>query len=63
MLSDAQLKLIAETLSNIGLVFFGSMVVPIFTGIAIPLAVLFAGIFLSIISWMSALVITKHTPL
>jgi hypothetical protein len=29
MLSDAQLKLVSEMLSHIGLVFFGSLVVPL----------------------------------
>ena len=32
MLTDPQIRLLAETLSNIGIVFFASLVVPTFVG-------------------------------
>lgn len=61
MLSDSQLKLTAETLSNIGIVFFASMVVPIFTGIGTTPNIVLSGILLSIIFWFGSLFVINKT--
>ena len=60
MLSDLQLKLIAETLANVGLAFFAAMVVPPFLTSTIDVAVALAGFFLSIATWIVSLFIIKN---
>lgn len=61
MLSDSQLRLIAETLSNVGLLFFGSMVVPVFAGSDMLPEGLITGLLFSLVFWFTSLFIIKHT--
>ena len=60
MLSDAQLKFTAETFANIGLLFFGSMVVPIFTETIIPPVIFITGLLLSLVFWFGGLFIINE---
>ncbi|OGF71770.1 hypothetical protein A2W54_01550 [Candidatus Giovannonibacteria bacterium RIFCSPHIGHO2_02_43_13] len=60
MLTDPQIRLLAETLSNIGIVFFASLVVPTFVGSDIDLVVFAIGIALSFVSWLSSLLLAKN---
>ena len=61
MLSDTQLKFIAETSSNIGLLFFGSMVVPIFIGSNLTSENISIGILFSSLFWFFGLFILNKT--
>lgn len=63
MLSDSQLKLLAETLSNLGIVFFASMVVPILIIPKADLAISMIGLGLSLTSWIASLLVVKNTAL
>ena len=63
MLSDSQLQFVSETLSNIGLVFFASMVVPFFTSTEIAWGYLLSGSLLSFGSWLFGLVIIIEVKL
>ena len=60
MLSDSQLHLVAETLANIGVVFFGSMVVPFFAGSGTSDALSFAGFIAAFASWIISIIILKY---
>lgn len=59
MLSESQLKLFAETLANIGLLFFASMVVPFFTGVQLAIGHIFSGLIISTGFWIAALSLIK----
>jgi len=54
ILSDAQLKLVSEMLSNIGLVFFGSLVVPIFAHAQVSVGLMLVGLVLSLAFWAAS---------
>jgi hypothetical protein len=54
MLSDAQPKLVSEMLSNIGLVFFGSLVVPIFAQAQVSVGLMLVGLVLSLAFWAAS---------
>ncbi|MBI3442578.1 MAG: hypothetical protein HY007_02330 [Candidatus Sungbacteria bacterium] len=60
MFSDSQLKLIAETLANVGLAFFAAMVIPPFLSTEIDVAVALAGFFLAAATWIISLFIIKN---
>lgn len=60
MLSDIQLKLVAETLSNIGVAVFASAIIPIIVTNTISSVAFFMGSSLSIIFWSSGLLIAKY---
>ncbi len=55
MFSDAQLKLIAETLANIGLAFFAAMVIPLFLTTDMNPAIGLAGFSLALTTWAISL--------
>ncbi|OHA26398.1 MAG: hypothetical protein A3D52_03225 [Candidatus Taylorbacteria bacterium RIFCSPHIGHO2_02_FULL_44_36] len=63
MLSDSQLRFIAEMLSNIGLVFFASMVVPFFISAEISWGYLLSGSLLSLGSWLFGLIIIREVKI
>ncbi len=44
-LNDSQLKLLSETLSNVGLIFFASLVAPFFNGSELQEGFVFSGLF------------------
>ena len=59
MLSEPQIKLVAETLSNIGVVFFASLVVPIFFSTEINVGIVIVGFSLAVTAWFCGLLIIK----
>lgn len=60
MMSGAQLNLLAETFSNIGLLFLGSLVVPIFTATGLAIGSVLSGLTLSFSFWITGLYIIKR---
>jgi len=60
MLSDSQLKLIADILVATGQVILASLVIPYFTGVA-SFALLTSGLILTLAPWSLALLITKDS--
>ncbi|MDD3487266.1 MAG: hypothetical protein PHF35_02745 [Candidatus Moranbacteria bacterium] len=61
--TEPQLKLLAEILSNIGLIFFASMVAPFFAGKDFQEGFVFSGLFLSFGFIIFSLAIAKQTHL
>jgi len=59
-LSEPQLKLLAETLSNVGLIFFASMVAPFFTGTELKEGFVLSGLTISFAFWIFSLLIAKR---
>ena len=60
VLSDSQLHLVAETLANIGVVFFGSMVVPFLARAETNLAISLFGLTAASVSWLISVIILKN---
>lgn len=61
MLSGSQLRVFAEILYNIGLIFFASLVVPFFIGSGLLLDHLLSGILLSGWFWILSLLAAKYS--
>lgn len=61
-LNDSQLRLIAETLSNLGIVFFSSLVLQFFVT-ELSIVHLIFGLALALTSWLASLLIIKHAKL
>lgn len=59
MLTDSQLRLLAETLSNVGIVFFSSLAIPFFTE-EFRLLRFAVGLSFAFICWLGSLLIVKY---
>jgi len=62
-LTESQLKLLAETTSNIGLIFFASMVAPFFAGKELQEDFAISGLLLSFGFIVFSLLIAKRTTI
>ena len=60
MLSDSQLRLLAETISNVGTVFLASIVLPLFNEGNFNLLIFMFGSLASMITWSASLLIIKN---
>lgn len=60
ILNDSQLDRISEIISNLGLIFFISIVFPIFVDQARDITVFYLGLSFSVIIWLISIIILKE---